>query len=228
MIKVLNKYLGFGEDQDTLCRYCNAYDSTLPCCREYDCTASKAILLDTGTIVGIVMGVLSTLFICGFLAFCIVRSIQKKKRRSTHPADFIYHDTSQKNSKDFSCMTSIHIPNSSSTMMMNNNSHHTPESHMMRHVFPIEDEDYMEVVPDINMDCDAEDVKGHVFKVNSLEKQFVRVIYPLKAPENPDELELLKNDIIRMYYYFDDGWAFGKFGASADCLIQMKLNDVCT
>jgi hypothetical protein len=80
---------------------------------------------------------------------------------------------------------------------------------MMRNGYPIEDEDYMEVMPDIHMNLD-ESVNGHVFKVNSLEKQFVRVMYPLKAPENPDELELLKNDIIRMYYYFDDGWAFGK------------------
>jgi hypothetical protein len=172
---------------------------------------SKATHLGAGVIAGIVMGVVSGLCICGFIAFCIIRRNQKKKRRSTHPNDFMYHNASRKNSKDLSRMTSTHIPNSSSTMMMNNNNTHLPESHMMRHVFPIEDEDYMEVVPDINMNCDAEDVKGHVFKVNSLEKQFVRVIYPLKAPENPDELELLKNDIIRMYYYFDDGWAFGKF-----------------
>jgi hypothetical protein len=86
----------------------------------------------------------------------------------------------------------------------------TPEAHMLRNVYPIEDEDYMEVLPDIHMSLDAESIKGHVFKVNSLEKQFVRVIHPMKSPENSDELELLKSDIIRMYYYFDDGWAFGK------------------
>jgi hypothetical protein len=169
---------------------------------------SKAMLLGPGAIAGIVIGVVGGLCSCGFIAFCIIRRNQKRKKRPTHPNDIMCQNTSRKNSKDLSRMASTHIPNSSSTMMMNNG--HTPESHTMRHVFPIEDEDYMELVPDINMNCDAEDIKGHVFKVNSLEKQFVRVIYPLKAPENPDELELLKNDILRMYYYFDDGWAFGK------------------
>lgn len=196
--------IGFGEDVETLCRYCNEYDSTLSCCKEQGCIRNKLTVLSGGVIAGIVMAAVGGLCLCGFIAFCIIRRKQKKKRRSTHPNDFMY---SRKNSKDFTRMMSCNLPNSSSTMMMNNNN--TPESHMMRHVFPIEDEDYMEVVPDINMNCDAEAVKGHVFKVNSLEKQFVRVIYPLKAPENPDELELLKNDIIRMYYYFDDGWAFG-------------------
>lgn len=112
----------------------------------------------------------------------------------------MYH---RKVSKDMSRMASSYqIPHSTSVLV-------TPESHMMRNGYPIEDEDYMEVLPDIHMNLD-ESVTGHVFKVNSLEKQFVRVVYPLKAPENPDELELIKNDIIRMYYYFDDGWAFGK------------------
>ncbi|KAL9559885.1 hypothetical protein MBANPS3_000210 [Mucor bainieri] len=219
---------GFGEDVSTLCRYCNEYDSTLSCCKEQSCIRNKSMILSGGVIAGIVMGVVGGLCLCGFIVFCIVRRKQKKKRRSTHPNDFMY---SRKNSKDLTRMMSCNLPNSSSTMMMNNNN--TPESHMMRHVFPIEDEDYMEVVPDINMNCDAEAVKGHVFKVNSLEKQFVRVIYPLKAPENPDELELLKNDIIRMYYYFDDGWAFGdNFGSGLRglfpilCVVNLTQEEV--
>ncbi|KAI8877612.1 hypothetical protein K501DRAFT_197796 [Backusella circina FSU 941] len=84
-----------------------------------------------------------------------------------------------------------------------------PPSTAWKNGYPIDDDDYTEIVPDINMSCE-DGVKGHVFKVNSLEKQFVRVIYQLTSPQNPDELELLKGDIIRMYYYFDDGWAFGK------------------
>lgn len=158
------------------------------------------MMLSSGTIAAIVSSAVGALLICGIAAFCIIKRNQNK-RRSTYPNDFMYH---RKVSKDMSRMaSSYHIPHSTSVLV-------TPESHMMRNGYPIEDEDYMEVLPDIHMNLD-ESVNGHVFKVNSLEKQFVRVVYPLKAPENPDELELLKNDIIRMYYYFDDGWAFGKF-----------------
>jgi hypothetical protein len=161
-----------------------------------------------GVIAGIVVGVTSGLCLCGFMAFCIIRRKQKKKRRSTHPNNNTTFMGSmynmKKQSKDLDRMN---LPSSNSTTLMMS----TPEQHMIKRVYPIEDEDYMEVVPDINIGCDIEAVKGHVFKVNSLEKQFVRVIYQLNSPENPDELELLKDDIIRMYYYFDDGWAFGNY-----------------
>ncbi|CAO3624756.1 unnamed protein product [Mucor hiemalis] len=197
---------GFGQDKDTLCRYCNDYDSTLTCCRENNCTRSKTIIMSGGAIAGIVVGVTCGLCLCGVFAFCVVRYKQKKKRRSTHPnTTFMGSMYNMKSSKDLERMVSMNLPNSNSTTLMMS----TPEQHMIKRVYPIEDEDYMEVVPDINIGCDIEAVKGHVFKVNSLEKQFVRVIYQLNSPENPDELELLKDDIIRMYYYFDDGWAFG-------------------
>ncbi|KAG2229961.1 hypothetical protein INT48_000594 [Thamnidium elegans] len=194
---------GFGQDLDTLCNYCN-YDSTLSCCKEYNCSKNKSMLMSGGAIAGLVVGVTSGLCICGLIAFCAVRHNQKKKRRSTHPknSESMYN---MKSSKDLERMTSMNMPNSNSTTLIMS----TPEQHMIKHVYPIEDEDYMELVPDINFGCDVEAVKGHIFKVNSLEKQFVRVIYQLNAPENPDELELLKDDLIRMYYYFDDGWAFG-------------------
>jgi hypothetical protein len=164
----------------------------------------KTILMSGGVIAGIVVGVTGGLCLCGFIAFCVIRRKQKKKRRSTHPNTYMGSMYNMKSPKDLDRMNNL--PNSNSTTLMMS----TPEQHMIKRVYPIEDEDYMEVVPDINIGCDIEAVKGHVFKVNSLEKQFVRVIYQLNSPENPDELELLKDDIIRMYYYFDDGWAFGK------------------
>ena len=198
---------GFGQDVDTLCHYCNDYDSTLSCCKEYNCIKPISFLLSGGAIAGIVLGCLGGLSICGLIAFCMVRHKQQKKRRSTHPnhqLDAMYNNPSAK--EMIRRMSSMNLPHSNSTTLMMS----TPEQHMMKRVYPIEDEDYMEIIPDINIGCDIDAVKGHVFKVNSLEKQFVRVIYQLKSPENPDELELLKDDILRMYYYFDDGWAFGK------------------
>ncbi|CAO3687851.1 hypothetical protein G6F70_006939 [Rhizopus microsporus] len=53
------------------------------------------------------------------------------------------------------------------------------------------------------------DIKGHVFQVNSIEEQYVRAIYSFTVPNHSDELQLLTGDILRMYYYFDDGWAIG-------------------
>lgn len=180
-------------------------DSTLSCCKQFNCIKNKEMLMSGTAIAGLVVGITAGLCICGFIAFCILRNNQKKKRRSTHPKQ-IESMYNIKTSKDLERMASTNMPHSNSnTLIMS-----TPEQHMIKHVCPIEDEDYMELVPDININCDIDAVKGHVFKVNSLEKQFVRVIYQLKAPENPDELELLKDDLIRMYYYFDDGWAFGK------------------
>lgn len=159
-----------------------------------------------GAIAGIVIGTVVVLFSCGLLAFCCL--IQRKKRLSTYPNNDDYTAGKEMGYINSSSNSKILLPQQHASMVMM-----TPplETHRVgRNVYPIEDEDYMEVLPDIHMNLDAESIKGHVFKVNSLEKQFVRVIYPMKSPENPDELELLKNDIIRMYYYFDDGWAFGK------------------
>ncbi|KAI7883829.1 uncharacterized protein EV154DRAFT_568021 [Mucor mucedo] len=207
---------GFGQDLDTLCHYCNDYDSTLSCCKEYNCLKNKEMLMTGGAIAGIVVGVTSGLCICGFIGFCMIRKSQKKQ--STHPGGSMYNIKKELE----------RMPPSNSTLMMS-----TPEQHMMKHVYPIEDEDYMELVPDINIGCDLEAVKGHVFKVNSLDKQFVRVIYQLNAPENPDELELIKGDIIRMYYYFDDGWAFGdNFGSGLRglfpilCVVNLTAEEV--
>ncbi|KAI8883056.1 hypothetical protein K501DRAFT_323650 [Backusella circina FSU 941] len=107
---------------------------------------------------------------------------------------------------------------------------HLMEPAGIKHGYPIDDEDYMEIVPDIPFTYDQ---KIHVFKVNSLEKQFVRVIHQLKAPQNPDELELLKGDILRMYYCFDDGWAFGdNFGSGLRglfpilCVVNLSEEEV--
>ncbi|KAI8072133.1 uncharacterized protein B0P05DRAFT_473818 [Gilbertella persicaria] len=120
----IDSHLGFGDNKDALCYYCNTQDPMLPCCQEQHCIKSDS----TVPVIAIVLGSV----------------------------------------------------------------------------------DYTEISPDIPIDYEVEGVKEHVFKVDSLGQQFVRVNHSREAPQKPDELELIQNDIIRMYCYFDDGWGLGK------------------
>ncbi|KAI9471919.1 MAG: hypothetical protein EXX96DRAFT_340725 [Benjaminiella poitrasii] len=191
-----------------------------------------AIILSGGAIAGIVSGAVSGLFsLCGFFTFCFKRQKKQqkkcsKKRVSSYPStSFIYNNRKEEDTEELVHQQTINSSSSFSNSPNNlgsaitstaaNSIIYTPEAHMMQQTMPVttvDTKDYMEVVlPEdiLNNEGDEEAIKGHVFKVNSLEKQFVRAIYAYNAPANPDELELLKNDILRMYYYFDDGWAFG-------------------
>jgi hypothetical protein len=154
--------------------------TTSTCCKNINCSSTP--LLTTGAIIGIILGSVIGVSLCLLFMyyFCLY-----KKRRNRRRTIIINNEK---------ICPSTPLP---------------PPTTAWKNGYPIDDDDYTEIVPDINMACE-DGVKGHVFKVNSLEKQFVRVIYQLTSPQNPDELELLKGDIIRMYYYFDDGWAFGK------------------
>jgi hypothetical protein len=135
--------------------------------------------LTGGIIAAIVVSLVVLVALCALAVFCCIR---RRTSRKTYPKD-----------------QQLLKPSNSNLIVY--------ESAGIKHGYPIDDEDYMEIVPDIPLTYDQ---KIHVVKVNSLEKQFVRVIHQLKSPQNPDELELLKGDILRMYYCFDDGWAFGK------------------
>ncbi|KAI7907073.1 uncharacterized protein BX663DRAFT_539830 [Cokeromyces recurvatus] len=186
---------------------------------------------------GVIAGALSSLLsLYGFFLFCCNR--KKKKRMKTKKCSsskFIYNQKKMEDSSEYSL---IHYQTTNSPSLsthlssvitctnhsivqqaseIDNSRIQPAKINLTTHNKEEEKDDSSMgmIIPENTMNKEKEDsIAGQVFKVNSLEKQFVRAVYAYNAPVNPDELELVENDILRMYYYFDDGWAFGDNYAS--------------
>ncbi|KAF7729843.1 hypothetical protein EC973_003577 [Apophysomyces ossiformis] len=73
---------------------------------------------------------------------------------------------------------------------------------------------------------------GGMSRVQTSLEGFCRVIYA-KEPDHDDEISLSEDDIIRMYYYFDDGWALGDNYMTGErgmfpllCVVKMSPSEI--
>ncbi|KAL0085596.1 hypothetical protein J3Q64DRAFT_1105037 [Phycomyces blakesleeanus] len=213
---------GFQNDQKSMCSYCQTVNTTLDCCKGLQCKSAADISrTHRNKLIGIIVGVLGGLLLLGLTIliwwWCFwgkkKKSQKKKKPRQGY---------SQAESYDMVPPTeplgdeppidtwsgvpgqpgvipaaAVMAKNNQNNIIINNSNTASNPSNINSNRNSNSN----------NSNTDGE-IEG-VSKVQTYLEGFCQVIYS-KEPQHEDEILITQGDIIRMYYYFDDGWALGK------------------
>ncbi|OAD73431.1 hypothetical protein PHYBLDRAFT_78266 [Phycomyces blakesleeanus NRRL 1555(-)] len=212
---------GFQNDQKSMCSYCQTVNTTLDCCKGLQCKSAADISrTHRNKLIGIIVGVLGGLLLLGLTIliwwWCFwgkkKKSQKKKKPRQGY---------SQAESYDMVPPTeplgdeppidtwsgvpgqpgvipaaAVMAKNNQNNIIINNSNTASNPSNINSNRNSNSN----------NSNTDGE-IEG-VSKVQTYLEGFCQVIYS-KEPQHEDEILITQGDIIRMYYYFDDGWALG-------------------
>ncbi|KAI9031658.1 hypothetical protein CLU79DRAFT_729533 [Phycomyces nitens] len=186
---------GFKDDQKSLCNYCQTVDPTLECCKGLQCKSiADSNRIRRNKLIGIIVGTVGGLgcIVLAVLAWWCFWGKKKKK--------------SQKNTKCYTQEAYDMVPPAEPS------NENDEGEHLMENwpgvpghpgIIPA-----AAVLAKANPTNTAGEIEG-VSKVQTYLEGFCQVIYS-KEPQHEDEILINQGDIIRMYYYFDDGWALGK------------------
>lgn len=174
-------HLGFQNDTKTLCNLCQSNSRQSQCCAGIDCSKVLGESSASSLSTREIVGIAVGSAVAVVILGFIAWCCRRKYRHAPRQGMF----------------TPYYKPAN------------TRDHNDIGKIAPIEQKMDMDRLVDVTPDIDPQEIENFVGAGTFLDGycQVVHTYYP----ENEDEVQLSKGDIVRLLYSFDDGWALGKY-----------------